>query len=302
MFLKPRNAPLELKALRSLDLRMRLSPEDKQHYLNLEKGFDGEVAFDLWLVELSPKCLILADLLLEQNYSTFQIDTLVLFKETIHLFEVKNFAGDFDIKDDKWSLLSGEEIKNPLHQLNRSEALFKQLLRKHLKISFPVKAHLVFVNPHFTLYNASPEMPIIFPSQINRFIQKLNGRPSNITQKHLQIGKQLVARHQTDSPFSRLPDYNFSQLQKGIACVQCASWMNAEERKMVCHVCSRIEDNETAIMRHVEEFKILFPNQKIATNTILDWCGGAVSSKKVQRVLAKNFNRVNHGKASYYVD
>ncbi|AXF56370.1 hypothetical protein [Salicibibacter kimchii] len=62
-----------------------------------------------------------------------------------------------------------------------------------------------------------------------------------------------------------------------------------------------VEDNETAIMRHVVEFKGLFPEQKITTNVIRDWCGAIVSSRKVQRVLAKNFNRVNHGKVSYYI-
>ncbi|QQK77972.1 NERD domain-containing protein [Salicibibacter cibarius] len=302
MFLKPRDVPQELQKLRSLDMRMRLLPEDKRYYLNLEKGFDGEVAFDAKLVELKPECLILADLLLEQNFSLFQIDTLVLFKKNIHLFEIKNFEGDFDIKADHWSLLSGEEIKNPLLQLKRSESLFRQLLHRHLKISIPIHPHLVFVNPHFTLYNATPDMPILFASQIDRFIKKLNGNSSKITQNNIQIGNQLASRHRTDSPFSRLLDYNYAQLKKGIVCAWCASWMIAGERKMLCNKCGNIEDNETAIMRHVEEFKALFPEQKITTNTIRDWCGDIVSSKKVQRVLAKNFNRVNHGKVSYYID
>ncbi|SDI46737.1 nuclease-related domain-containing protein [Natribacillus halophilus] len=302
MFLKPRDVPLELQMLRYLNVRMRLPPKDKQHYHNLEKGYEGEVIFDSRLVDLTSECLILPDLLLEQNRNIFQIDTSIIFQENIHLFEIKNFEGDFDIQADEWSTISGEIIKNPLHQLKRNESLLKQLLYKNLKIPFPVQPHLVFVNPHFTLYNASPEMPIIFPSQIDRFIKKLNGHFSKVTQKNHQLGKQLATRHRTDSPFTRMPPYNYAQLQKGIVCAHCASWMIAGDRKMRCNRCGRIEDNETAIMRHVAEFKTLFPEHKITTNTIRDWCGNTVSAKKVQRVLAKNFTRINHGKISSYID
>ncbi|MGG1678040.1 hypothetical protein ACIFOT_20110 [Neobacillus sp. NRS-1170] len=33
----------ELKMLRILNTRMELSEEEKRHYLNLEKGYEGEV-------------------------------------------------------------------------------------------------------------------------------------------------------------------------------------------------------------------------------------------------------------------
>ncbi|MGP4081325.1 hypothetical protein ACTWQL_15580 [Pseudalkalibacillus sp. R45] len=46
MLLKARTESYELLALRSLNTRMQLTEKEKIHYLNLEKGFEGEVHFD----------------------------------------------------------------------------------------------------------------------------------------------------------------------------------------------------------------------------------------------------------------
>ncbi len=44
----------------------------------------------------------------------------------------------------------------------------------------------------------------------------------------------------------------------------------------------------------------LFPDRKITTNTIVDWCGGVCSRKVVQRILVRNYEKKGRGKASYY--
>jgi hypothetical protein len=56
MFKKPRTESLKLKLFRFLNTRMELSSKDKQYYLNLEKGFEGEVMFDLLTKKLQTDC------------------------------------------------------------------------------------------------------------------------------------------------------------------------------------------------------------------------------------------------------
>lgn len=53
---------------------MKLTEDEKWYYLNQEKGYEGEVQFDLLTEKLQPNCLILNDLQLENNKSSFQID------------------------------------------------------------------------------------------------------------------------------------------------------------------------------------------------------------------------------------
>jgi len=135
-----------------------------------------------WLEGLSNSWLIMNDLLLEANNSTFQIDSIVISPDTIYLFEIKNYEGDFYIKDDKWFTISGKEIKNPLLQLKRAESLFRRLLQD-LRFSFSIEGYVVFVNPNFFVYQAPLNLPFIFPNQIQRFIKNINLRSPKQTTK-----------------------------------------------------------------------------------------------------------------------
>ncbi len=47
MLLKSRAESHELLIMRSLNTRLELTEKEKFHYLNLEKGYEGEVNFDL---------------------------------------------------------------------------------------------------------------------------------------------------------------------------------------------------------------------------------------------------------------
>lgn len=82
---KDRTESDELKTLRIINTRMDLSEDKYTYYLGLEKGFAGEVQFDLLTEKLQPECHILNDLLLESNNTIFQIDTTIIFQETIYL-------------------------------------------------------------------------------------------------------------------------------------------------------------------------------------------------------------------------
>ena len=87
MLIKACNEPAELKILRCLNARMNLSAKEKQHYLNLEKGYEGELIFEKWLKNLAGEWLVLNDLLLEYNNTVFQIDTLLISQKTIYLLK-----------------------------------------------------------------------------------------------------------------------------------------------------------------------------------------------------------------------
>ncbi|WP_317851488.1 nuclease-related domain-containing protein [Neobacillus bataviensis] len=75
----------ELKRLRILNIRMELSEQEKRHLFNLEKGYEGEVNFDLLTEKLQNECYVLNDLLLKSNNTSFQIDTTIIYQEPIYL-------------------------------------------------------------------------------------------------------------------------------------------------------------------------------------------------------------------------
>ncbi len=183
MIIKSREEPLELKILRSLNSRMDLSAKDKHHYHNLEKGYKGELIFDEWLTAISNERLVLNDLLFELNNTICQIDSIVIKTKSIYLFEVKNYEGDYFIEDDRWYSLPKSEINDPLLQLKRTESLIRRLCQD-IGCKASIESFLVFVNPDFHLYQAPLHLPIIFPGQLNRFINNEKKKPSKITETH----------------------------------------------------------------------------------------------------------------------
>ncbi|WP_078429710.1 nuclease-related domain-containing protein [Alkalihalobacterium alkalinitrilicum] len=305
MIIKPRNVPLELQILRLLNNRMSLSANSESHYTNLEKGFIGEQKFDERVADrldlLNGNFLILNDLLFEFNNTLFQIDTILLSSDSIYLFEIKNYEGDFYVEGDSWYKLSRTEIKNPLLQLKRSESLFRRLLQDH-GFNFSIEAYLIFVNHGFQLYQAPLNLPIIFPAQLNRFMNKINKTSSTLNDLHQKAAKQLISIHLNESPYTRLPEYTFEQLEKGVTCLDCHSFITEfKEKNLICKKCGCRENITTAVLRSIEEFKTLFPNRKITTNTVHEWCKIIKSTKTIRRILSTNFKPMGHGKYSYYV-
>jgi hypothetical protein len=208
MIIKPRVEPEELKLLRYLYRRLESSVKDENHYLNLEKGFAGELQFDRLMQEVPDDWMILNDLLLESSSTLFQIDTLLLAGAILYIFEVKNYEGDFYIENDHWFTTSKTEIKNPLLQLHRSETLLRGLL-KELGFNLPIKPYLVFVNPGFQLYQAPLNLPSVFPAQQNRFIEKLKGTPAASKVRNAKLAEQLISRCLKENPFFRVPGYSY---------------------------------------------------------------------------------------------
>ena len=297
---KHRTKSYELLILESLNTRMSLSNKDKRHFVNIKKGYEGEVVFDSLTETLQCDCLILNDLLLKTNNTMFQIDTLIIAPTTIYLFEVKNYQGDFYYESDRLYTESKAEISNPLNQLNRSESLLRQLLQG-LDFNIPIYASVVFINPEFTLYQTPPNKPFILPTQINRYLKNLDVIPSKLNKKHKMLADKFISLHIVDSPYRTLPTYDYNQLQKGITCVKCTSFsISVEGRKCLCKKCGHAEVVAAAVLRNVKEFKFLFPNRKITTNVIHEWCNVIESKKRIQRILEKNFKISGVHQWSYY--
>ncbi|QKE72516.1 NERD domain-containing protein [Arthrobacter citreus] len=68
----------------------------------------------------------LNDLSFECNKSEFQIDSIGITGESIYLFEVKNYTGDYFIEEDRWYTKPKSELKNPYEQLKRTESMLRK--------------------------------------------------------------------------------------------------------------------------------------------------------------------------------
>lgn len=299
MILKERVISDELRLLRSLDPRMGLSEEVRNHYVSLEKGFLGELMFDQLTEKLTGDKIIINDLCLQYN-KTFQIDTLIILQDALYIFEVKSFEGDYIYENENFSTLSRYTIQNPLDQLKRSRIALNQLM-KSLGVQLPIEGYVVFINPEFTLYQAPIKAPIIYPTQLTRFLKKFDEKTSKLNNGHIKIAEQLISLHQTKLPFTNVPEYEYDRLTKGILCSNCNAFVFTKGiNKVICGVCGKEEKVESALLRAVEEIRLLYPEKKITTNSVHEWCSIIPSKKMISRILKENFKLTGFGQWTYY--
>ncbi|WP_188655466.1 nuclease-related domain-containing protein [Pontibacillus salipaludis] len=296
---KPRTKPPHLAILENLQKRMLIPSKSSNDYTRWLKGYEGEQRFDQLIELLAEESYILNDLLLKKQNTTFQIDTLMITSEKIYLFEIKNYEGDFLYKEDKFYRLPNTEILNPLHQLERATALLGQLL-KPLGHTLPIEGYVVFIHPHFHLYQAPLTPPLIFPTQIKPFLDQL--KPSfPLTPYHERLAEELNALHLTESHSTEIPTYAFDSLKKGINCLECFSFsIQVQGHHCLCGSCGAIEAYGDAVLRSVDEFKLLFPEEKLKTQLVYEWCGKLGSDKRIRRVLQKHFTMKSHNQWTYF--
>ncbi|WP_082193437.1 nuclease-related domain-containing protein [Bacillus rubiinfantis] len=301
MIIKPLTKPQKLILLEYLHTRMDLSNEDEQYLVNLRKGYEGEVAFNSLTEKLTCNCLVFNGLLLEFNNTKFQIDSLIALENEFYLIEVKNFEGDFYYKNGLFYSMNGKERKDPLVQLERCSSLFRQLLQSLGFSRLRLEPSVVHVNPEFTLYQASPEAPIIFPSQVHRYLTKINKISSTLNRKHEMLAGKFLSRHIEEDPYAQLPPYTYSELRKGLICANCHSFLtNVSVKFCVCGKCGHKETVESAVLRGVEELKLLFPDVRITSKLVFDWCGVVGSQKTIKRILERHFQQAGGRRWTYF--
>ncbi|WP_078556096.1 nuclease-related domain-containing protein [Bacillus alkalicellulosilyticus] len=299
---KTRSEPFELLLYQYLHHRGELSEKEKQYYASMQKGYDGEILFDSFTETLQCQCLILNDLLLKHQNTHFQIDTLLILQDALYLFEVKNFEDDYFYDSDHFYKMPKTEVTNPLTQLSRCESLFRQVLNSlGYGNATSLKSAVVFINSQFTLYGNPLNKPFLFRSQLPKFLTKLNATPSLLTKKHTMLADKLISMHIEKSPYAQLPSYEFERLRKGIACHSCGSLsILMVGRRCICQECASEEPVDAAVLRSVAEYQLLFPERRITTNGISEWCNGMVSKKIIRSLLSKTFTKVGVHQWTYY--
>ncbi|WP_160722447.1 nuclease-related domain-containing protein [Bacillus sp. USDA818B3_A] len=301
MIFKERSEPLELKILRSLDRRVGLEEKEVINLQNLSKGYEGEVMFDRMTKELECPNYLLNDLFLEWNGSKFQMDTLMITKDPIYLFEVKNFEGDFYFENGRfYALNSKKEIKNPLLQLERCESLLRQFLQS-LGYRMEIVSYVIFINPRFHLYQSPLNKPIIYPNQLPNFMKKLNRNSSALNGRHKGLAEQLASMHRLESPYEKYAKYKIDLLRKGLFCALCGAFeVFCCGRHLECGVCGHQEGIDNAVLRIAGEIRLLYPNERISTSLVYEWCNGILSKQSIGRVLRQNFCASGIKNHTYY--
>jgi hypothetical protein len=132
-------------------------------------------------------------------------------------------------------------------------------------------------------------------------MKKLNTKPSKLNSQHTRLAEKLLSLHITDSRFSRVPKYEYGLLRKGVFCPDCKEiYTEYKQKKFTCTHCHSKESVEDALMRTVEEYRLLFPERKITTTAIYEWCNPVLPAKMIRRLLTNNLQSIGEFNTRYY--
>lgn len=287
VIMNKRTKPLSLSIMESLERRTTLSKKHTNYLSGLQKGFEGELAFDGMTEELGMGCIVINDLFLQPKLSNaFQIDTLVVIGETLYLYEIKNYSGDYCYGAEMLLKRPDFELSNPLIQVQSTKNKLKLFLNE-LGYHVKVKAYVVYVHPEFTLFHAPENETNILPSQIKRHFASLRIEIALTIKPPKNFVKDLMM-HKSDSPlFTKdFPKYNFTDLKKGMVCEGCGSFELIKYRQTYCcSDCGYKNTIHSILLNAITEYQQLFPDSKLSTRIIYDWCDETMSKKRIKRAL-----------------
>lgn len=277
---------LNYSVMESLNFRSELSRDEYYDYLAYKKGYEGEKNYIALLEQFERGTILVSDLLLKINKTIVQIDSLLITHDTVYLYEVKNYQGEYYLEEDILTKLSsGQEITNPAIQLNRMTSLFRQLI-KRLGYSFKVKSFVVFINGNFTLYHPKPVPDYLLRSTLNNHFSNIKKSTKDLSAQHQTLAKELRSLQEKETYHDELPKYTYHDLKKGLLCFKCHSDVNKlSGRMIICRKCGYKETSIVSVERHVEEYKRLFPTRKIKTSILYEWCGGIPVKYTIRTVL-----------------
>ncbi|UJF15232.1 NERD domain-containing protein [Jeotgalibaca sp. MA1X17-3] len=300
MIYKARVKSKSITILECLAGRMQFSQSDYWKYHNQKKGFEGEQLLDTMLENLECDCLILNDLELPYNSSSFQIDSLIITAFKIYLLEVKNYEGDFFMEGKDLYQKPNYLRSNPELYLERKQDYLTRVLQEK-GCSYPIESKVLYIHNEFTLLQAPLVSSILLPTQIPAYLRNLSTISSKISTAHKKLANTLLEMHLEDNGKRNIPVFTYDDLQKGILCPQCSSpAIHIKQKYCSCANCGYQSTNTQELIRCIDEFRLLFPDKKVTTQAIYLWCAKMFSKKSIQRVLTRYYQVKGATKGAYY--
>ncbi|SOC38073.1 nuclease-like protein [Salinicoccus kekensis] len=237
------------RQLEILDRRYELSAFEKEELQKLEAGYEGELIFDGILegfihgtnivhmkdYNFYPEAVD-ARLLTrpEAEAGHVQIDNVVIAKDYLYTFEIKNYSFDLHHRDSHWFFDNGGEFADPLAQVVKQRNMMGKLL-DGVEGRIRMFNLLVFINKDQTIFNLPASNEIIVRSNLRKKLVKamtVNHHDHSRLVGNLEARRVTVLKYQGDTTV------DFRDIRKGVFCAACGERLVRVNRyKFLCSGC-----------------------------------------------------------------
>ncbi|GMA09348.1 hypothetical protein GCM10025886_25010 [Tetragenococcus halophilus subsp. flandriensis] len=286
----------ELSWLEAMKQRGQLSNDEQKSYQRLQRGFQGELAFDQLCDHfLGNKINCLDDVTIDYQGDVLQMDKIINNRDIIYLVDIKNYQGNYVYKNN--SLKTGDVTftNNIIEQARRSRRIFTRLFDKH-HLQLTIKNVIVFINDksRINLCDDLPEI-ILNYEEIPTWLMSIS-HDTQIT--HRDDWKKLVQKYQVPSfKTSRIcTTERFKQLEKGIHCEKCGSFSLKSNRYTLQCACGHIETKQIAFLGTICEYGLIMHHLPLKRSEIVKFFGKNYSTDYIKNTLINYFEPLNVNK------
>lgn len=265
---------------------------DQQRELNYKRlGFRGEDEFGQLMRRYMPSdWQLLQDVRLKTIAGEIQMDAVLLNNLGLSVFEVKNYTADYHYSAGRWQVNGRPKHHDDFQQLERTAGLLTQQLQRN-GFNLPVHQYVVYINEEDTVEIDDESLPFIKRAKLRRFINlSIDNCQSAPYQTYPRETEWLLSQHQPDDRRLTLSDGEFTELKKGIYCVNCHSFeLECDRYHVHCRSCRYSESKEKAIVRTICDYGILFPYRGLTPIELARFMEPSVPYKNLFFVLSKHF-------------
>ncbi|MCD2136603.1 nuclease-related domain-containing protein [Salinicoccus halitifaciens] len=274
--------------LEILHARYMLPAYEKDELHKLEAGFIGELEFDgiiepfikgsniIHIKDYSfhPEDVLGRSTKSREDASHVQLDNVVVAKDFLYTFEIKNYSFDLIYKDGKWYFENGSEFASPLLQVARQRDMLGKMLYG-FGSDIRMFNVVVFINANQTIFNLPAAGEIIVRSNLHK---KLSKAMAGNHYDHSRLVSRLEERKIDVVKYQRDTTVEFRELAKGVFCKGCGRKLMRRNRDWFrCAPCGVDIPILDAARRLIHELKVLNRSWKVTPSLVQAFSDGEIS-------------------------
>ncbi|HIY56586.1 MAG TPA: NERD domain-containing protein [Candidatus Tetragenococcus pullicola] len=286
----------EYQYLETLSKRLTLFEKEKKKLERLQKGYAAECSLDRLQEFLTKdKLPCIDDLYLKTNESCVQIDKLIVVENTAYVIDVKNYSGKYTFVNNEWIRDNLPLQENIFEQLHNAMRAVKRVLLK-AGSDLEVKGVLVFMNATATIdiKDSVADLVLDIREVGGWFIEQM----SKISDQQDNSWQEIINRQKIEPISSKevFSPKRIDYLQKGILCRNCNKEQKRTTYAFKCPHCQGSEPKETAYVRSICEYGVIFCDKELLFKDLLIFLGSDVSKRYLREILTKHFGpKITHG-------
>ena len=302
--------PTQLEFLRAAHQRglLRLNSE-LNLYRNLEFGAQGEQFVMEMLEKYGQKHWVVLQNLWMDCQGIYESDIVLLTSHTPYAFEVKNYNGLFEYKNDR-CVMNGSRMKENCIQQAEKSLLNLQDICRQLDRSISAKGALLLVGEHneASIQSSVDGIEVKMRYQLRNYIQEIARLEEAEYHKSYDIRRLLdhFEKREKENPFGPHKSYTPEEVlegKRGIYCDECGTYEVESSRKLLKCKNNHEEPRREAIIRMIHEFGVLtFEHDFMTQSDLRCFMEFQMSEDLLLAILNSVFEKNQSGRYANYVN